>query len=1143
MKFLLLFFSVLVYTNIYSRDFCYNLFEIGKSDNTGEEFAFWGESPESIYKRIVSNVICVDYNKSNVSEDIPYVLPGPADQWAGNRRGALCIRFGLNNINDKSTARLTLNFVDTNPSSVPRLKININGHLFYTDAPKGDNEHFFNDFITSTEKKQSIVEFPASYLEENNFLIVEVESGSWVVFDNIRLDCTSFAKSVKCSSDISLIQVTSIPALVYTDSKNILAHPINLSVVNWKNKARRIQWSFDEQKGGSLYLMPGVNNLELQIPEGKDEKSVHIVLGDKYVEDSINVSILKPDKWTVYLVQHTHTDIGYTKPQTEILTEHLRYIDYALDFCEATDMYPDDSKFRWTCESAWAVDEWLKMRPKNQVDRFIKYVKEGRIEVTAMYFNMSELSGENNYKTFLAPIRRFKDLGIPVKLAMQNDVNGVAWCLSDYLPDLGIQYLSIGSNPERAVVPFDRPTLYKWESPSGNSLLSFRSDMYHTANYWGIEKGDINAFANGLFSYISSLKARGYEYPCINVQYSGYFTDNAPPSMRECDLIKKWNEHYAWPKLRSAIASEFFEEIRTDYQDGLPVYRGAYPDWWTDGFGSAARETAASRKTQSDLIAIGGLFSMSCMLGSECGTESNDEMERIHKSLLFYDEHTFGAKESIWDPLCENSQVQWAEKSSYVWEGLKSAQILYETAAGKLQGSLFRSNHPTLTIFNPLCWMRSELIKVYIDFDIIPEDKKFRIIDEQGHVLKIQELNSIREGRYYMIWAENIPSLGYKTYEIEIEDEPKPSNSIVEFEEKIVENEFYKIEFDLDKGYITSCIDKDMNSELVDKDSHWGLGEMIYEKLNNGRALFPSTRLGMKNVRFIGRLDGQIYKSIFIEGDIDGCDNFGVKLEIRMFNNIKKVDFCYSFKRLPEVVPSSYYVSFPFGVSNAKLAVDVPGGLMFSGENQIPGSASTWNTMQNFFMAENDTIQVVVSSDEIPLVMLGNLIGENAFNRGKKYEVPHAFSWVMNNYWYTNFKATQEGELKWKYTMTSFPKDNYTDAYKFSWSNRVPLYARIMPASNRSQKNARNVSLLKLNNEKLLTTSCVPFDKFEPSLLLNIREVNGDNELISFKGRDGELIEFYVVNVLGEKKTGLMSSYKMNPYENVFVRINLCYFF
>jgi len=115
----------------------------------------------------------------------------------------------------------------------------------------------------------------------------------------------------------------------------------------------------------------------------------------------INEKATPVKKWTVYLVQHTHTDIGYTKPQTEILSEHLRYIDYAIEYCEQTKDYTDDAKFRWTCESAWAVDEYLKNRPEEQVNKLKKYIAEGQIEVASMYFNMSEIVDENSYLEFL----------------------------------------------------------------------------------------------------------------------------------------------------------------------------------------------------------------------------------------------------------------------------------------------------------------------------------------------------------------------------------------------------------------------------------------------------------------------------------------------------------------------------------------------------------------------------------------------------------------------------------------------------------------------------------------------------------------------------------------------------------------------
>ena len=69
----------------------------------------------------------------------------------------------------------------------------------------------------------------------------------------------------------------------------------------------------------------------------------------------------------------------------EILAEQLRYIDYALDYCDATDNYPDFAKFRWTCEIAWAVSEYLKCRPAEQIARLKQRVKEGRIELATMF--------------------------------------------------------------------------------------------------------------------------------------------------------------------------------------------------------------------------------------------------------------------------------------------------------------------------------------------------------------------------------------------------------------------------------------------------------------------------------------------------------------------------------------------------------------------------------------------------------------------------------------------------------------------------------------------------------------------------------------------------------------------------------------
>ena len=150
------------------------------------------------------------------------------------------------------------------------------------------------------------------------------------------------------------------------------------------------------------------------------------------------------------MVQHTHTDIGYTRPQSEILPEHLRYIDHALDFCDQTDDYPDAAKFRWTCETAWSVREYLRSRPQEQIDRLLKRVKEGRIEVTGMFLNYSEIVDEPALAAQTKTLRMIENKGFDVKSLMQNDVNGIAWCLVDYYNTTDVKYLNMGIHAHRA---------------------------------------------------------------------------------------------------------------------------------------------------------------------------------------------------------------------------------------------------------------------------------------------------------------------------------------------------------------------------------------------------------------------------------------------------------------------------------------------------------------------------------------------------------------------------------------------------------------------------------------------------------------------------------------------------------------------
>ncbi len=929
------------------------------------------------------------------------------------------------------------------------------------------------------------------------------------------------------------LEIRQVPALVRGDHGNFipvvfqfvhLGEPVNgtLQVAGTQESKFLLEAGFTEVK----VLLPE------NTPPGEHAARISISGEQSY---SRNFTISQPRHFTIFLVQHTHTDIGYTRPQTEILPDHLRYIDYALDFCDQTDSLPDDARFRWTCETSWAVREYLKTRPVSQVERLRKRVKEGRIELTGLYLNSSDLADETMIAVTLQPIGEFRKQGFPVKAAMQSDINGVPWCLTDYLSGAGIEYLNMAQNTHRALKPFNKPTTFWWKSPSGNRIMVNRPEHYMWANSLGILSSP-ETFGKGLFLHLQDITSKGYPFDHYAIQFSGYLTDNSPPSTTACKLVAEWNKVYVWPKLRLATLSEFMDYMKNNHAGELPVIRGAWPDWWMDGFGSAAIQTAYARTAHADYIANQGLMAMSAIMGAQTVGPVRDLQSQITDDIAFYDEHTFGAAESITDPLCENSVVQLGEKESYVWSAVKKNRILREEVMGQVQSFIPKSDLPTIAIFNTLNWNRSGNTLIYIDHQLLPKDRAFRIIDFDNRAMSVQPVSTREEGTWWMLHVKDVPPMGFRLYRIEVEAKPRLIPGEKSFS-GVMENDFYRLKIDVGSGKITGLFDKEWNLEMTDTTAAYTPGEVICERLGKNRGqleqlkLDQYTRKTWNDLRVSGLTSGPVWQSITINGSMDGCtDPSGIRCEIRLYNHEKKVEFCYSMKKISVTDPEGVYVSFPFKLTESQHVVEVAGGTMIPGREQIEGSASDWTGIQNFVSLRNTIGQIIFVSPEIPLVQLGDI------NLGKFFRVHNStegsrektalisdssraakllpqdtsgmgegrltypasgaiFSWVLNNYWTTNFLASQEGELKWTYQVTSEPDPSNTVATRFGMENRIPFLNRVFPASAKPDANLLPRSFFATTMNHLVLIAAYPSAN-GAGIILQMRETTGKPDSI-----------------------------------------------
>jgi len=908
----------------------------------------------------------------------------------------------------------------------------------------------------------------------------------------------------------------------------------------------------------SFRLEPGFDRVQLLLPVSVDTSRFNATIETGGKTNVVEVKVHPVRPWTIYLVQHTHTDIGYTRPQTEILPEHLRYIDYALDFCDQTDSLPDDARFRWTCETSWAVNEYLNTRPKDQVDRLKKRIREGRIEVTGLFLNSSDLSDEASIAWYLQPIKQFRDAGFPVRSAMQDDINGVPWCLVDYLSGCGINYLSMGQNYSRARKPFDRPTSFWWESPSGSRILVNRPEHYMWGNQLGILT-NMETFGRALFAHLQDISDKGYPFNRYSIQFSGYLTDNSPPSTIASNLVRQWNEKYLWPKLRLATISEFGKYIEENHQADLPVYRGAWPDWWMDGFGSAALETAYTRGAHEDFISNQSLMAMAMIMGVNLPDKFINKLYDIGEEIAFYDEHTFGAAESISDPLIENSIVQWQEKASYAWSAVKKNRILREEIFGLIQPFLLKSKLPTITVFNTLNWRRSGMVTVYVDHQVIPKGKTFLILDEFGKSIPYQRLFEREEGTYWIFYVNFIWPLGTHTYRIQT------GNNVVKQVGKVkftgtFENKYYRLMIDQEKGAVESLYDKDLEKELIDPASPYPLGQFIYERLGKNRnqlellKLDDFTRSVWKNISVSDITEGPLWNSITIRGEMPGCaDKDGITCEIRVFNTAKKIELLYSMKKLPVTDPEGVYVAFPFHLPGAKIRYEVQGGVVIAGKDQLEGSATDWQGIQNFASVRNDSTQIVFTSPDIPLVQLGD-INLGKFSRLWQPASTNIFSWVLNNYWTTNFRASQEGELKWSYQITSGNDTTNGFATRFGWDERISLLSRVFSGTiDTISINAAGftgtapmMSFLGESLQNLLMVSSRP-SADKKGIIIHLREVDGKHASVPvtvpvYSSSMGLIQSTHAkaafeVNVLEEIIQPLTGRLEFRPFETKFIKL------
>ena len=235
-------------------------------------------------------------------------------------------------------------------------------------------------------------------------------------------------------------------------------------------------------------------------------------------------------------------------------------------------------------------------------------------------------------------------------------------------------------------------------------------------------------------------------------------------------------------------------------------------------------------------------------------------------------------------------------------------------------------------------------------------------------------------------------------------------------------------------------------------------------------------------------LSGPVASSLVIKSAAKPCPD--IQQEIILYDGLKRIDIVNRLKKDETREAEGLYFAFPFGVEAGKLRMEIADGTMAPETEQLPGTTRDWHPVQNWVEVAGPKQTVVWSPIEAPLVEFGD-INTGKWLRKLPMTNTALYSYVMNNYWHTNFKAGQGGPFVFRYALTSRPGgEDLVASTRFGWEVHSPLAAAWLPAKNAGPLPAAGASLFSLDKANVIIQAVKTAESGD-GIVLRLREIAG----------------------------------------------------
>jgi hypothetical protein len=879
------------------------------------------------------------------------------------------------------------------------------------------------------------------------------------------------------------------------------------------------------------YSEYGIHAIPVTLPSGVGiEKEIQVFLTFKSGDKTIRKSFILPKQrqWTVYIYPHSHVDIGYTNTQANVEIIHKRNLINGIKLARETANYPEGARYVWNPEVIWPVERYLKNATPAEREEVLDAIRKGFVHLDAGYINdNTSVTADEEFPALLGEAKRLEKLtGVPVRTIVQVDIPGMSWGIVPMAAQFGIKY---------AFVPFnggDRTGLTKkmnfrpfwWIGPDGVSKILFLQPgdytpgaRYKGFKYWPTMAGQKDPskllqivktdtprenFIDGyLWNKLKELENdRLYPYDLFPMTWA--MADNTPIDADLPDAVKSWNKEYAFPRLIIASSTDIMSAFEDKYGDILPSFRGDFTEYWTDGLGSAAKETSMNRHSKERLIQSDILWSM-LHPGEKAPRE---ELNEAWRNVLMGSEHTW----------CYMSPDQ-ADMQNEIWNVKQGFFRSAETNSQRLLSNSLKSitakNSKLIGVLNTLSWSRSGLITLSKE-----QSAGFSSVKDENNKPVVCQRLSTGE---LVFWSSDVPGFGVKNYTLS--DEAVRPSEIKMANGNSLDNGLVQVLIDPASGDITSIKDK-TGFEFANKNDSCNINSFRY-LLGHGKP----TSTGPTEVKMFIKENGPLVASMLIESKADGCNK--LTREVRVVGGNPAIEIDNMVDKIATTEKEGIHFGFAFDIPNGRTRMDIPWGVVEIDADQLPAANRNWICFQRWLDISNEERGMTWCSLDAPTFESGNM---NANILGSGIDSPEwiqhlplsstIYSWALNNYWYTNFPLSQEGKLNFRYRI--LPHQNAYDPVK---ANRFGLeQAQPLIATPVKEKIAVTPPV-KIDNEKVFI-SIVKTSADGKSVIIRLRSVSDKAETVNliFPAFKPKSLRTCIADEIPGDEIG--TTFKMLPY-------------